>query len=500
MLSPIDEFGVIAVDSASHIIADLNSVEVNSKFRNRILQIDSGGGGIFIYEALTAASEMLLKAKAGTRHIILFADAADSEEPGKYRELLEQCEQAGITVSVIGLGKPSDQDADLLRDIAKRGKGQIFFTENASDLPRLFAQDTIMVARNTFLEEPAQIKFTGGLVALTGKQFDTAPQIGGYNLTYLRPNANLAAVTTDQYQAPVTAAWQAGGGRVLCYTGEADGAFTGAIAGWRDAGQFFTSLARWIAGNDGNLPGNMLITQEVKNGISLIRLHLDPERDGRAAHSADELSSVSLPELPKVTTLRGTPQSTLYTEKAEMRWTSADTLEVSIPLKGNETALSTVEVAGFGRVSLAPVTLSYSPEFRPGGSGEGQAALARLAQITGGKERIDLPGVWKDLARRPRLIGLAPWLLLMATLLILIEALERRTSIVSSRLRPIIQKEREWTLPIEVMRRPPRPSAVARLPREEDTQEPSRVAKEADEATIVNALRKARQQARRRNK
>ena len=41
----------------------------------------------------------------------------------------------------------------------------------------------------------------------------------------------LATVTVDEYRAPVTAAWQAGSGRVLCYTGEADGKYAGAIAG-----------------------------------------------------------------------------------------------------------------------------------------------------------------------------------------------------------------------------------------------------------------------------
>src|SRR5262249_4749841 len=106
MLTPIDEFGVVAVDSVSHIIADLRKVDDPASIRNRILRIDSGGGGIFIFEALTTAADMLLKAQSGTRHILLFADAADSEEPGKYQELLQQCEQSGVTVSVIGLGKP----------------------------------------------------------------------------------------------------------------------------------------------------------------------------------------------------------------------------------------------------------------------------------------------------------------------------------------------------------------------------------------------------------
>src|SRR5262245_15506947 len=294
MLSPMDEFGVVAVDSVSHIIADLQKVDDAGSIRNRILRVDSGGGGIFIFEALTTAADMLLHAKSGTRHIILFADAADSEEPGMYRELLRRCGESGVTVSVIGLGKPTDVDADLLRDIAKRGNGQIYFSENAEDLPRLFAQDTIIVSRSMFLDQPTPIQFTGGLVTLTGKQFTGLPSIGGYNLTYLRPEANLAAVTTDEYKAPIVASWQAGGGRVLCYLGEADGQYAGEVAGWKDAGDFFTSLARWVAGDAGDLPGNMLLTQELKNGVVRIELHLDPERD--------EAPSESPGEPPKVTT------------------------------------------------------------------------------------------------------------------------------------------------------------------------------------------------------
>ncbi len=502
MLTPMDEFGVVAVDSVSHIIADLQKVDDAGSVRNRILKIDSGGGGIFVFEALTTAAEMLLRAQSGTRHIILFADAADSEEPGEYRELLRECEQSGVTVSVIGLGKPTDVDAELLRDIARRGNGQIFFTENAEELPRLFAQDTIIVARSMFLDQPTPVQFTGGLITLTGKQFTGLQSIGGYNLTYLRPKANLAAVTTDEYKAPVVASWQAGGGRVLCYLGEADGQYAGAVAGWKDAGDFFTSLTRWVAGDSGDMPGNMLLTQDVKNGVARIELHLDPERDKAGAASPSGS--------PIVTTLRGVAGSKPSSEKAEMRWASADTLEVEIPLRGNETALSTVEVPGAGRVTLAPVALPYSPEFKPVSGEEGLAALARLAQVTGGKERVELSGVWKDLPRLPRLIALSPWLLMLATILLLIEVLERHTGLISARLLPELKRGRDriresapaklkWPRrkkPVEIAKpAPSQPFADQQTQPEAEQSEPS-----VAPAAILDALRQARQQAKERTK
>ena len=422
MLSPMDEFGVIAVDSSPHIIADLTPVENGSHIRGRILRIGSQGGGIFVYEALSAAAKMLLKAQAGTRHIILFADAADSEQPGRYRELLEECRKANITVSVVGLGTANDVDAELLRDIARHGDGRSFFTKNAEELPRLFAQDTFVVARSTFIDEPTAVRTTGGMVSLTGRGYQITSPIGGYNLCYIRPDANLAAVTVDEYKAPVVAAWQAGIGRVLCYTGEADGAHTGPIAGWGDVGNFLASLVRWTAGDSRNLPGEMLLTQKVKNGINVVELHLDPDREGEVFR-----------ELPTVTVLRGVVGETPTVDKTELSWTSADTLGVDIPIHGSETVLTTVEVPGGGNISLPPVCLPYSPEFKPANTEAGLATMQRLAKTTDGKQRINLGEIWDDLPRQPRLISLQPWLLILALILLLLEVLERRTGLLSVR-------------------------------------------------------------------
>ncbi|MDE0184288.1 MAG: VWA domain-containing protein [Candidatus Poribacteria bacterium] len=420
MLSPTDEFGVIAVDSAPHIIANLAPVDKLGGTRSRILRIASQGGGIFVYEALSAASSMLLRAQAGTRHIILFADAADSEQPGRYIELLDECRKANITVSVVGLGTPSDVDAKLLRDIARRGEGRCFFTEDAQELPRLFAQDTFVVARSTFVDEPTPIKTTGGMAALTGTQYQIPSSIGGYNLCYIRPDANLAAVTLDEYNAPVVAAWQAGTGRVLCYTGEADGAHTGAIANWNGIGNLFTSLARWTAGDSANLPDGMLLTQKVRNGVGKIQLHLDPEREGEMFRA-----------LPSVTILRGVVGEAPTVSKTKLSWTSADSLTADVPIHGGETALASVEVPGAGTVSLPPICLPYSPEFKPAPDESGLATMERLSKTSGGKSRVSLGGIWDDLPRNPRLIGLAPWLLIAALILLLLETLERRTGLFS---------------------------------------------------------------------
>ena len=423
LLGPMDEFGCIAVDTEPHIIANLGKVSDKSSTRRKILNIKSMGGGIYIDEALMAASKMLIKATAGTRHIILFADANDAEQPGKYKDLLAETDKAGITVSVIGLGTERDKDADLLKDIAKRGKGRIFFSDNPNELPRLFAQDTFVVARNTFIDEPVKIKHAPGLATLVDQVMPSPASlgVGGYNLTYLKPGATLGSLTLDEYKAPISAAWRVGAGRVVCYTGEADGTHAGTIAKWDRVGDYHTSLVRWAAGAGNPLRDNMLLTQEIRDGVNRIQLHLDPER-----------KSESFAGMPRVTTLRSLPGEAPRIDKTSLRWTGADTLTVELPLDGSETALSTVEVPGQDAAALPPVCLPYSPEFRPARTDRGPATLERLGRATGGVERLALGAIWTDLPRRERVVPIATWLLLAAVVLWLVEVLERRTALLAN--------------------------------------------------------------------
>lgn len=490
LLGPMDEFGVLAVDSAPHLIADLAPIKDKAAVKRDILSIGSQGGGIFIYVALEAAAEMLVKAKAGTRHILLFADANDSEEPGRYEELIDKCKNAGITVSVIGLGTPKDKDADLLRDIAKRGNGRIFFTDKAEELPRLFAQDTFVVARNTFLDEPTPIESTAGLPLLTGRPFDLKQSIGGYNLCYLRSGATLATRTLDDYRAPVVAAWRAGSGRVLCYTGEADGKYAGAITKWKDVGAWYSSLARWAAGPVDRLPPEMLLTQDVKNGLHRVRLHLDPEREG------DPFT-----ELPRLTLLRSRIGQPPEIQRTMLNWTGADTLDLERALQGRETVLATVTVPGQEPVALPPVCLPYSPEFQPAEKGRGLAALEHLAHASGGKERLELAGVWKELPRHVRLVSLAPWLLSAAVVLLLLEVFERRSGLLSRRGRrsgEAVRQPRERTGWFS--RKRPRPATLLATPAPQPEPPPARrdEVRETirDESAMLDALRKARERSR----
>jgi len=132
-------------------------------------------------------------------------------------------------------------------------------------------------------------------------------------------------------------------------------------------------------------------------------------------------------------------------------------MAVSVPLGGEETALASVDVPGIGRFSLPPACLPYSPEFKPAEPGQGQKVLARLARMTGGAQRTNLAGIWSEIPTRPRYVNLAPWLVVAAILLLLVEVLERRTGLVSAaRLGPIRLRRKDEKAGPAAARRPKR--------------------------------------------
>ena len=429
LLTPLDDFACIAVDSAPHVVVPLSPVDAAKSAKGKILSIESMGGGIFVYEGLKGAVRELKKATAGVRHIILFADAADAEEPGDYKKLLAVCRAAGITCSVIGLGSKSDPDGNLLEDVAKRGGGRSFFTNRPSDLPRLFAQDTFVVARNSFIDTRTTVAATAGLTTLSGEGFGDIPDVGGYNLAYLRPEATLAAVAKDEYNTPLLASWNSGLGRVLCYTGEIDGKYTGPIGKWDRAGSFLTTLGRWTAGVDRPLPPEMLPQQKLIGETNRVRLYLDPARRGEP-----------FKRMPKVHVLHGSRDGAPASETYSMRWETPDILQVDVPMRSDDVALATIEVPGKGKANLGPVCLPYSREYQPYPPGTGTANLRDLASISGGQERTDLETIWASLPERARYFPLAPWLATFAAMLILVEVFQRRTGWLTFPKRTITNK------------------------------------------------------------
>lgn len=419
MMTPIDHYGAVAIDTFASIVAPLKRVQDSLEVPLALRRIVPGGGGIYVFEALSAAARMLAEDDSpGARHIVLFADAADAEAPGDYINLLGALRAAGTTVSVVALGTRADPDAPLLDEIAELGEGRALYTNDARILPQLFAQDALAVVRGAFLDQPTPVDTTAGLYSLVNADLGPFPSIGGYNPTYAKEGATVGAVTVDEYAAPVVASWEAGLGRVAVYTGEIDGQWTGDFAAWSRAGSLIASLVRHAAGASGSASEDVVIRQRLEPGALRIDVYTD---------RAESM------ERPEVRTLRVVGERTRAEQRA-MSLTASDRLSLSVPLGGRETVVPAVRLDG-KTIPLTPALLPYSPEHRPetgigsGGGSDGERALRRLSERTGGRERVTLTSMWEQMPASERLTELRPWLAALAAVVLLVEVAERRLGV-----------------------------------------------------------------------
>jgi Mg-chelatase subunit ChlD len=423
LLSAGDMVSVIAVDSVPHIIQPMGPVEDPEAICAKVLRIDSAGGGIFIYDALVAAGEQLTKAEDySTRHIILFADANDSEKPEDYRTLIKKFADGGITVSVIGLGTDHDSDSELLKDIAKRGGGQVMFANDPLELPRLFTQDTMNIARNTFIkkEEDHPQGISGRLLGearLMGELGSGAfPNVDGYNLCYLKPEATPAVVSADEYQAPWSAFWYRGLGRAAALTMEVDGRYSGQFGRWDKLNDFLITHVRWLLGNA--RPDDVFLRIDRAGEDAVATVELDPDRPDKSRNGPPTLMVVP----------PGAEREAALTP--DFIWTGPDTLEARFRMDRTGTYRTLLKTGERKFVRGPAVTLPYSPEFVPRiGLPSGTETLKEIAEISGGKLRTDVLEVLADPPRSASSISLIPWLMGCAIGLLLTEIAGRRLSL-----------------------------------------------------------------------
>ncbi|MCP3139205.1 VWA domain-containing protein [Pyxidicoccus xibeiensis] len=408
LLNPKDEVSVHMVDTEAHEIFPLSPVEDGLPL-DEVARGFSGGGGIYVGEALRVGKGEILRSEKATRHVLLFSDAADSEEPADYQRTLSELRAKDVTVSVIGLGSPKDVDAKLLQEVASRGGGRMYFAEDAMSLPRIFSQETLTVARATFVDEPASLEGAPDLPLLGRLPSEGLPQIGGYNLTYLKPQASVALRTLDTNAAPVLAMWPRGAGRTVAFTAEVDGPFTGELREWSSLRAALEAMVRWTLA--GSTPvGEAMVRSERQGHLLRVTLDLPP---GEPLPGA----------LPTLVLLPGDGRTAPV--ERPMRWEDEDRLVAEYPLEGSGTWHPVVRL-GSRVLRAPPVALPYAPEFEPGSAKEGLELLRAVAAVGGGVERLSMTGLFMEAPESQGRWALAPWLVALALAVLLAEVVVRR--------------------------------------------------------------------------
>lgn len=254
LLRPQDTLGVMAVDDRVDWVVPLQSVSDEERMARAILGIPVGGGGIYVYTSLREAYRQMRRSDSPLRHVILFSDAADSEEqvsgiifgwgpgPNSY-DLARAMRSEGITVSVIGIGSEWDQDTQFLRNLADAGGGRFYLTSRASELETLFVEETQRLVDSVLDESAFRVRMETEHPAIEGLEFRRSPRLSGFIELQARETAEVILTHPDGF--PILTTWRYGLGQVAALAVDAGPRWAGNWLDWDGYGVFWSQLSRW---------------------------------------------------------------------------------------------------------------------------------------------------------------------------------------------------------------------------------------------------------------
>lgn len=233
-----DEAGVIAFESTYDWVASLQKVSTGEAVKQGIESI-ALGGGTSIYPALEAAFKSLEASDAKRKHIILLTDGQDGYRD--YGALLSEIQEEEITLSTVAVGEGSDQS--LLSSLASQGGGRSYYTDINSDIPRIFAQEVFLGAKDYLVnrEFTPVISSNSGLIREAAA--DGVPKLYGYVATSEKERAQVHLASDEE--DPIYATWQYGLGRTAVFTSDVENQWTRDWAAWDGYPVLIKKMINW---------------------------------------------------------------------------------------------------------------------------------------------------------------------------------------------------------------------------------------------------------------
>lgn len=383
-----DELGIVDFDIEPHTLLPLTKLAAGTTVEAIDRRIEGlvAEGGTNIYTALADAARQIEASGQPNRRIVLVTDGVS--EPGSFGSLLTRLDREHIPVTTVALG--DEADFSLLHSIAAATGGSYFATDNAAELPRIFATQTHVSARPVLVR--GHIATSAGVSTPVVRSLAGAalPSLRGNVVTTLKPGATASVLASDPGHEtdPALAQWQYGGGRVVAWT-PGLGEFAGA---WATRAQLWQDALRWV-----------------ERGVGV------PALTPAAAGGADELRidtvenagvAVEAPTIDGTLTAAGGRKVPLsFGERAPGEYTAA------LPeLAGGayRYALSDGTAAVEGTLAIP-----YASEQRPAPAD--QTPLGALASATGGR----VLGAGDAAALASSWTALWPWLTVAALLCLL---------------------------------------------------------------------------------
>lgn len=236
-----DYVGVIAFDDKYDWVVEPTIVSDKEGIKAQIETIREGGGTT-IQPSLWAALKGVKDCDADIRHVILLTDGQG--ESRNYSEITSAYKDAKVTLSTVAVGEGSD--ARLLEQIAEDCGGRYYYSDMASEIPKIFAQE-VFLSGDTYLQN--------GVFALAVKNSEITkglfeagwPSIYGYVSATPKNSSNV--LIASEKDDPVLTVMQYGLGHTVAWNTDVTNEWTAGFAGKDDYVQLWKRVIDYSAGN-----------------------------------------------------------------------------------------------------------------------------------------------------------------------------------------------------------------------------------------------------------
>lgn len=374
LLGPGDRLGVAHVDTKNAWTVPLGPVTNTADIARRIKAVGVGGGGIYVDLALDEAYKALDAEKVNLKHLLLFSDGDDAERMGGCRAKVTGALGRGITTTVVALGK--GKDITELEVLARLGNGRYYLIEDATRLPAVFAQETILASRSAIHEIDFRPTLGAPGAGVRGIDFGTAPILKGYVVTMSKPRASVHLVGPEG--DPLLASWSVGVGRTAAFTSDLKDRWGEAWTTWPGAARMVAQVARDISRKADD--PRVRLESDTAGGQLHVRATVVGD-DGRAQ------------TFRRLAVHVGGPDG--FAANVPLEPVGAGAYAASVPLTRPGTYVATaLDELTKEAVGTTGAVMTAGEEMRP--TGTDRALLARIASTTGGKVRDTLAGVFLD--------------------------------------------------------------------------------------------------------
>jgi uncharacterized membrane protein len=364
---------------------------------------------------LSNAEQVLLHTNAKIKHVILLGDGDAFDN---YAPQVMKMAKENITVSTVETNAASVDELNTMINIANWGRGRFYRADDPSSIPQVLLKETERAARRTVINESFVPAVVTQHPVLTG--LNTLPDLNGYVATTPKPNAQMVLVS--HRDDPVLAVWQYGLGRVVAWTSDALGLWTGHWLQWKEDAHWWANLVTWTLPS----PDSALnINSKVINGRGHLTVDL-PANTAANAGNQQQVQARIVP--PNYLDNPGASNQTLNLQPtAPQRWEG----DFPVPQPGAYLIQVTwKDQKGSGQLQATTgMIVPYSPEFKTVGTDT--QFLKRLAQAGGGSllNPNDIAAAFgQNLAPVTAALPITFLLLALAALLLPIDIATRRLS------------------------------------------------------------------------